>query len=988
MPEPASPCALWWAPLLLLTWLVLSPNTVQGQPLHACKESEYHYEYTECDSTGTRWRVAVPHTPGLCTGLPDPIKGTECTFSCNAGEYLDMRHQECTPCGEGTYSLGTGVRFDEWAELPHGFTSISNDLYREQDSSNGNCSMSHWKPLGEYVASNTDECSATLMYAINLKREGTVSFEYLYNDNDISFEFFVQNDQCQPREEESRWIKPTDNDWGFHSVKLTQGNNVLYWRTTSFSVGGMNLKPVLLKNILITGAAYTSECFPCKPGTYTSANGTSSCNMCPKNTYSNRGATACIACDSDKYSEPGSASCKPRPACTDKDYFYTHTPCDANRKTQVMYKWIEPKICSNSVNGATPLPASGSKIPCPPCNPGFYLTNTSSCEPCPSETFSNGTSCTPCPAGTEGAIGFEYKWWNSLPQNMHSTVLSGFNFEYQGMSGWEVAGDYIYTSAGSLDSDYMLLTLTVPSFSQPRSVAEDAENKEISRITFVFETVCTVNCQFYFMTAVNSELNSIVESWTGTKEKQSYTYSVQKNANTTFTWAFQRTTLTEPGRKYTADVAKIYFINVTNAQGGVASWCQPCALDTDSLCISCPPGHYINKKTSSCILCPPNTYLRAHQSYGAEDCLPCGHGTKSNDARSGCFSDCRVSVPSGGSVLQYDFSSLPNHTLFTWLPSFTAKGLKYYRYFDISLCGNQGKKLASCLDNVTDTRLSWRSVTSYACQFILLPSDTDGRKTSVSSQPISIADRLIGVTTESTFDSISSSPDLFPPENPGIKDVIYFFRSNEVTQTCSSGRATTVRLRCNAQLHGAGKITPPSACPEGTCDGCTFHFLWESQEACPLCTAQDYRVITSECQHGIQRTTAIWKTPRMCSGGMDLPAQTVSICKSADFWLKVGVSGGVCAALLLTVLTFYFWNKNRSLEYKYSRLMMNAPSKDGELPAADSCAIMEGEDAEDELIYNNRHSLLRKFKSLSGKRTYDGFDSVPLKSSGGGDMEM
>lgn len=25
----------------------------------------------------------------------------------------------------------------------------------------------------------------------------------------------------------------------------------------------------------------------------------------------------------------GSASCKPRPACTESDYFYTHTPCDS-----------------------------------------------------------------------------------------------------------------------------------------------------------------------------------------------------------------------------------------------------------------------------------------------------------------------------------------------------------------------------------------------------------------------------------------------------------------------------------------------------------------------------------------------------------------------------------------------------------------------------------------------------------------------------------
>lgn len=28
--------------------------------------------------------------------------------------------------------------------------------------------------------------------------------------------------------------------------------------------------------------------------------------------------------------EKGSSSCKMRPACTDKDYFYTHTACDAN----------------------------------------------------------------------------------------------------------------------------------------------------------------------------------------------------------------------------------------------------------------------------------------------------------------------------------------------------------------------------------------------------------------------------------------------------------------------------------------------------------------------------------------------------------------------------------------------------------------------------------------------------------------------------------
>lgn len=43
-----------------------------------------------------------------------------------------------------------------------------------------------------------------------------------------------------------------------------------------------------------------------------------------------------------------------------------------------------------------------------------------------------------------------------------------------------------------------------------------------------------------------------------------------------------------------------------------------------------------------------------------------------------------------------------------------------------------------------------------------------------------------------------------------------------------------------------------SNCSEGTCDGCTFHFLWESQNACPLCTKNNYREIVSACIQGIQ----------------------------------------------------------------------------------------------------------------------------------------
>ncbi|XP_054032521.1 endosome/lysosome-associated apoptosis and autophagy regulator 1 [Dryobates pubescens] len=982
--------------LMALCLAVTVSPALTGERLHVCKESEYHYEYTACDSSGSRWRVAVPHTPGLCTGLPDPVRGTECSFSCKAGEFLDMKAQACRPCAEGTYSLGTGVRFDEWDEVPHGFANVATNL--EVDDGFGdaveNCTGSTWEPLGDYVASNTDECTATLMYAVNLKQSGTVSFEYIYPDSSIVFEFFVQNDQCQPTVEESRWMRTTEKGWEFHSVELSRGNNVLYWRTTAFSIWSKVPKPVLVRNIGITGVAYTSECFPCKPGTFAPAAGSSACQLCPADTFSSKGATACQPCEPDTYAEPGSASCRPRPPCTDKDYFYTHTACDAHGETQLMFKWAEPKICSEELPQAAKLPPSGVKSKCPPCNPGFAKGNGSACQPCPYGSYSNGSGCLSCPLGTEPVLGLEYKWWNVLPPNMETTVLSGINFEYKGMPGWEVAGDYIYTGAGASDNDFMILTLVVPGFSPPSPVLEDAESKEVARISFVFETLCSVSCELYFMVGINSRTNTPVETWTGAKGKQSYTYVVEKNASTSFTWAFQRTPYRQAGRRYTSDVAKLYSINVTNVLGGVASFCRRCAPEPAGSCAPCPPGHALDRASGACRPCPPGTYLRAHPSDGTPTCQPCGPGTHSNQLRSLCYSNCSLWLPLPGHLLRFDFSALAAGAAFASGPSFTAKGLKYFHQFNISLCGHQGRKVAVCTDNVTDARLppgegdAARLVAAYVCQAIVVPPDVMGYKVAVSSQPVSLADRLLGVTTSATLDGITSPPELFPPGHPSLPDIIFFYRSNDVTQPCSGGRATAIRLRCDPLRPGAGSLSVPSKCPEGTCDGCTFHFLWVSGEACPRCSSSHYRPIVGACLAGTQRTTYVWREPRLCRGGQSLPPQAVRSCRSADFWLKVGISAGTAAAVLLAALAAYFWKKNRKLEYKYSKLVMNAAAKESELAAPDSCAIMEGEDAEDDLLFATKKSLFGKIKALTAKRTPDGFDSVPLKTSSSAGMEL
>lgn len=52
------------------------------------------------------------------------------------------------------------------------------------------CSSS-WLPQGSYLMSNRDECTVSLIYAVHLKKQGSVSFEYQYPDNNLLFEFFV-----------------------------------------------------------------------------------------------------------------------------------------------------------------------------------------------------------------------------------------------------------------------------------------------------------------------------------------------------------------------------------------------------------------------------------------------------------------------------------------------------------------------------------------------------------------------------------------------------------------------------------------------------------------------------------------------------------------------------------------------------------------------------------------------------------------------------
>ncbi|XP_059360952.1 UPF0577 protein KIAA1324-like homolog [Carassius carassius] len=966
--------------------------------LPQCKETDYYFEYTECDSTGSRWRVAIPHRQGSCSGLPEPVRGTDCTFSCEPGEFLEMSSQQCTSCAAGSYSLGSGVRFDQWDSIPAGFSSLA--TYMDSGGSGDDsmaCNNSSWTAQGTHLESNRDDCTVALVYAVHLMKQGSVSFDYQYVDSNIFFEFFIQNDQCQEMDQtgSEKWIKLTTNgEWGTHMVNLKSGTNILYWRTTGMLLGGKPVKPVLLKNIQIEGVAYTSECFPCRPGTFSKTPGSSSCDLCPRNTYSGKGASSCTPCSKTQYSQEGWSQCKERPPCSEKDYFQIHTACDSDGKTQILYRWVEPQVCVENVTGSVTLPPSAEKEDCPPCNPGFYMHNSSTCLPCPQGTYSDGTAeCQRCPGGTEPSLGYEYKWWNILPRNMKTSCFNVGNSKCDEMNGWEVAGDHIRSGVGGSDNDYLILNLRVHGFKLPTSV-DDASATEFGRITFIFETNCSADCELYFMIDVNRKSTNVVESWVGSKLRQAYTHIMTKNASISYTWAFQRTNKASDVRQYVNDIAKIYSITLTNAMDGSASGCHACAMMSQrggSSCVPCPAGHFINKDTNQCQECPPNTFLSGHHIYGHEACQPCGPGSQSNKEHSVCFNDCTFSHMEQNRTLSYDLSALSSVGSIMSGPSFTSKGTKYYHQFNISLCGAEGRKVAMCSDNVTD--LSSKDlqnestdlrnfVETFVCQSTIIPADGRGFRTSLSSQSISLADTFLGASVDNSLDGVTVSSDLFPESSWKDPDINFFYRSPQPTASCLNGRSTVVTLRCNPEKSARGDLTVPSKCPAGTCNGCEFHFLWESSSACPLCAETDYHSIEGACKGGVQDTLYVWNEPKLCTKGVPLPTKTSTHCEVVTLWVKAGIGGGAFMAVLLVCLTCYFWKKNKRLEYKYSRLVMSA-NKDCELPAADSCALAEGEgeENEDDVVYSNTPSLLGKLKAIASKADGDNSESVQLKSS-------
>lgn len=221
-----------------------------------------------------------------------------------------------------------------------------------------------------------------------------------------------------------------------------------------------------------------------------------------------------------------------------------------------------------------------------------------------------------------------------------------------------------------------------------------------------------------------------------------------------------------------------------------------------------------------------------------------------------------------------------------------------------------------------------------------------------------LGDEIIAVTHETTHDFISVHPEF----NNTRSDIHIYLVTRMTTSTCTKGRSTVVTLRCEPNLESESILMSPRSCPDGTCDGCNFHFMVKTRTsaACRLCKDDDYDTVVTECVDGHQEVHYI--NPRGCiltPTGNDLIKHRT--CSMIPKSLKMAIMVITVIGIILVSLVFHFWKMNRKLEYKYSKLVENKNTAE--------CCAMDDEDDEPEEVRVRSRNRKDKHNSSSDYET-------------------
>uniref|UniRef100_A0A9J2P5S7 MRH domain-containing protein n=1 Tax=Ascaris lumbricoides TaxID=6252 RepID=A0A9J2P5S7_ASCLU len=921
-----------------------------------CTADDFIYEYTTCDERGERWRVAVPkHEDLRCDGgSPLPTRGTNCSFSCQSGMFLDIDTQQCVHCAKGSYSLGGGTRFDEFTQLPTGFVVENIDVSVDRMLTNQKATEcpaeTGWIVKNSELMYVPTPCLSKLTYSATLVRPGYVEYTYRMprNSRGLVFNVVVKNEQCQSYRDQLKQLmsgttkeRPShrseeDGEWQRRRIELRTGPNVITWSVANNRDAISTADVITLSKIDIVGIPFARQCTLCPAGTY-SGKGAKECAPCPAGYFSTKGSSQCGKCPLSQFSGPRAARCIDRPKCTENDYYPTIEPC-IDGKTRTVYKKVQPNICRDDIPGSVKvglrtmkmysemalrklneMPKPEAERSCPKCNPGMSFDSNGQCVFCQRDHFSDGDECKRCPVDTIPNYGFQYILWNNLPPNM--ATRCEYLTEDSTMScnigeSWLPAGNLVHSSpTHELGIALELLLYVREGFSNPllpKGTKASAQNPT-AHITFEFEISCAdSSCVLYFIEDSSSQsFYKLIADFNGTQSRRSYTHAIISPQPTKFLFAFMRSRSSSQDDVIT-DRASIYSINVTNVgqRGGGASACLPCPT-SNGKCVACPPGRYISESGRECRKCPRSTMLNTSSDrVGEKSCIPCGPNLDSDDGVS-CSSNGILSIRSSDNKTStFNFTNFLNRTFVaTGVKVFAREGTSYFHSFNISLLTEGGATCTETYD-VSDfgqaaslVAEARESVESFVCRSTALPvrASSNISEKLVYVSPLLLGNKLLAITMEKEFGDVKLSDKELDYGGSDIAvrlpDVHFFYGSTAASSDlCPNGFRAVVTARCDPTRSASPEARLPSGCPDGTCDGCLYHIILHTSQACPVCTANDYTVIRGECTNG-----------------------------------------------KLTVHSI-----PSSLEYKYMKLVESKGASNGfELPVAESCGVEDGEDDEE-----------------------------------------
>mmetsp|Transcript_20113 Transcript_20113/g.77009 ORF Transcript_20113/g.77009 Transcript_20113/m.77009 type:complete len:1776 (+) Transcript_20113:103-5430(+) len=596
-----------------------------------CTEDNYYYIVKECEedvrTIEYHW---IENDDGykmchdgatLPASIDVPCVNTD--IDCPEGYYVDLTdpatasNPQCQPADPGFYSIGGGVVYDSWQELPKGFSAVGWDGAQET-----------------YIHSG--EGTTSLLYINEWVADGYLEFSYkVYSFGDSTSGLFVYYDSAEVGSIRTY----TGADYVTERFSVPAGHHSIQFMfvagtATTYEERERGARIQWIKAVGLTRAAEFQT--PCPPGTYQPDEGQTGCLLCGLNTFSFGAAAQCTDCHHDQYSYLGASECTLRQPCTADDYQTTYTECTGGTTTSVT-TLIEPVICIETEDIDGTVVEEDIECQCPP---GHYLVGTA-CLTCPAgKYYSDGE----CRKSSPGYAALPTTGWFVGPEpgsGIPSDFTTGCSGDCLG-GGWVFKADHVDSNAnyrlGDIDS---WIELAV-------------EYSADGFLTFEYEVM-------------GDEPNGLEVFVNGVQQMVTYHPSEEERGPNTATvllsdgdntvrWNYHQ----ERGTSGYATLRNIVAVGAFHGGALQQTQCPPGTSSENSgsdHCTVCPLGTANDVyAATSCNACDSESIA---EEVGSMECQECGSLTYSNDDHTDCETTCLFELQDGGVVNLNPLQNMP-----------------------------------------------------------------------------------------------------------------------------------------------------------------------------------------------------------------------------------------------------------------------------------------------------------------------------------------